>query len=456
MATEGCRSSDCDRPLRELHGCSGKKRRINSDANLLISKLGDDLLVEIMIRLPNPRFACRCKLVCQRWRSVISRTRFNRRFVSHRLTMNPNDLKLMVLSFLPPMPNGVEDRDALKVLDCKNDLVLCGFWDTHSDDKMHSRSYLVCNLFTKQWNAIPLAPKKSVIYGAPVARLVCEPQASVYYSGDRFRVVCIYHQIFPTSFVRLDVFCSESGEWTKDALVRKGHHRLGIKSVVSCNGELFWKYFEYPRSGVQFVAGFNPFRFDLPPTSIDVSAFLAKPRWSIAVCQDALHVIVLENEVPPFRSSVWRLEEDHKSWRKQCEGLVNKTSKCGNYEAGGFYQPFLHPQKPEIVFFNQFDIGNDNNVILCCDLRRGELEFFTKLEEILEASHFLVFHPRVSRWFTQIPEFEKLRGMHKSGDPRTPSLNNEQFSIRLGVPAKVRRAARSTRRKLQVLVSKQQ
>ncbi|CAI0412393.1 unnamed protein product, partial [Linum tenue] len=129
--------------------------------------------------------------------------------------------------------------------------------------------------------------------------------------------------------------------------------------------------------------------------------------------------------------------KDRKSWRKQCEGLVvNLKTKCGNYQVRGFYQPFLHPQKPEIVFFNWLDSYSYGNVVFCCDLRRGELELFTKLEERPEASHFMVFNPRASSWFTPIPEFEKARGNHKSGDQPTSSFNNEQCSIQHGVPTK--------------------
>ncbi|CAI0412391.1 unnamed protein product [Linum tenue] len=423
MAAERCRNSDSDRPL-------GRKRRriISSDAR--INNLGDDLLVEILFRL-HPRIACRCKLVCQLWRSVISAASFNRLLVSRLQTMSPNDLKLMVLSFIPPMPNGVEDRDALKVLDCDRDLVLCGFWDTENMDKKHGRAYLVCNPFTKQWNALPLAPRKLAAYHSSVSRLVCEP------SGYRFRVVCMYVvRAFPSSSIRLDLFCSESGNWTKDALVRDSHSRLSTKSLVSCNGELFWTYFEpRPMDVHQSLAVFNPFRLDLPPTSIDVSAFLAKPQWTSTVCQDALHLVVQENKCVPVRLSVWRLGKDRKSWRKQCEGLVKLKTKCGNYEVRGFYQPFLHPQKPEIVFFNWLDSYKFGNVVLCCDLRRGELELFTKLEERPEASHFMLFNPRASSWFTPIPDFDEARGKQKSGDQPTSSFNNEQCSIRHGVPS---------------------
>ncbi|CAI0412662.1 unnamed protein product [Linum tenue] len=145
-----------------------------------------------MFRL-HPRIACRCKLVCQLWRSVISAASFNRLLVSRLQTMSPNDLKLMVLSFIPPMPNGVEDRDALKVLDCDRDLVLCGFWDTENMDKKHGRAYLVCNPFTKQWNALPLAPRKLAAYHSSVSR-----------SGWLHRVQCSSGSRFTFDYSSID------------------------------------------------------------------------------------------------------------------------------------------------------------------------------------------------------------------------------------------------------------
>ncbi|CAL1391046.1 unnamed protein product [Linum trigynum] len=67
----------------------------------LISKLGDDLLVEILIRgLLNPRLACRSKLVCKQWSSLISSPSFNRRFVSHRQSRSAGEPPLTP-SFLP-------------------------------------------------------------------------------------------------------------------------------------------------------------------------------------------------------------------------------------------------------------------------------------------------------------------------------------------------------------------
>ncbi|CAI0546602.1 unnamed protein product [Linum tenue] len=54
-----------------------------------IGRLGDDdLLVEILIRLPDPRSAFRCKSICKRWNSLISAPYFSRRFLSHHRALS--------------------------------------------------------------------------------------------------------------------------------------------------------------------------------------------------------------------------------------------------------------------------------------------------------------------------------------------------------------------------------
>ncbi|CAI0463960.1 unnamed protein product [Linum tenue] len=61
----------------------------------LLSKLGDDPLVVILIRLPNPRSSCLSKTVCKSWRTLISDPSFDRRFISHHQTRS---LKHMIVS----------------------------------------------------------------------------------------------------------------------------------------------------------------------------------------------------------------------------------------------------------------------------------------------------------------------------------------------------------------------
>ncbi|CAL1359229.1 unnamed protein product [Linum trigynum] len=149
-----------------------------------------------------------------------------------------------ILSFLP-VPDELADRWYFRIFDSFKDLVLCGFQETPRIHSEFSRSLFVCNPFTKQWVALPLAPEiaSSSRIGSFVARLVCEPLTCssnveldlgegrpplVYCSAYRFRVLCIYQMMKST---RVDVFCSESGECTKEALVLDEHYQL-----LACNG----------------------------------------------------------------------------------------------------------------------------------------------------------------------------------------------------------------------------
>ncbi|CAN0853124.1 hypothetical protein LINGRAHAP2_LOCUS5537 [Linum grandiflorum] len=430
MATENC-ISDCALPQTGLRGRPGKRKRISAEANLPIRKsrgrprkLTPKLIEEILIRLPNPRSASRSKLVCKRWNSLISSPRFNRRFVSHHQTMNhrpmpfdTHQLRPIMLSFLPPMPASA--RDDLRVLDCNKDLLLCGFSDIGCEDGERSRTYLVCNPFTKQWIALPLAPRKHGPYMLPAARLVCEPLISnklylggketLVYSEYRFQVVCIYQVCEPKVAIKLDVFCSQSGEWTKEVVICDDHVRTGSKSVVSCNGELFWKYIERSDPSKVLLAVFNPFRLDMPPTPIDASAFLVYPHWFISASQGVLNVITIENETAAYRSSVWRLEEDRKSWTKQRWILLAKQLVLGEYD--GCYQPFLHPHKPEIVFFYRTPYKY-TNFLMSCDMGRRKLELVAKVESPQDVLYLQMFQPKVSGWATPIPRYEELRGMY--------------------------------------------
>ncbi|CAL1365842.1 unnamed protein product [Linum trigynum] len=167
MATEN-NSSASDVPV----GVSMKLQILSE-----ISTLGDDLLIEILIRLPSPKFACRISTVCKRWSSLISSPRFNRSFVSHHesinelhppLVLSSEDQQSIIQGFVP-MPS-VDHELRFAVLDSFQDLLLCGFQMPEDLDDEFRRSYFVCNPFTKQWIALPLAPCRPTRCSGLVAR----------------------------------------------------------------------------------------------------------------------------------------------------------------------------------------------------------------------------------------------------------------------------------------------
>ncbi|CAI0400168.1 unnamed protein product, partial [Linum tenue] len=198
-----------------------------------ISKLGDDLLEEILIRLPNPKSTCNCKPVYKRWNSLISSPYFNRRFLSHhqssnketplRLTSN-DPLSSSILSFLP-----VPD-------------VLCGFqgswWE---EDGELLRSFLICNPFTKKWVALPLAPEKinssnettkvKLVYQEALkanSTLDLGDGQVFLYSEYQFHVLIGYEAHTMTGTCSdLQVFCSKSRKWSRK-------ERIVYCSLIRC------------------------------------------------------------------------------------------------------------------------------------------------------------------------------------------------------------------------------
>ncbi|CAL1398325.1 unnamed protein product [Linum trigynum] len=418
---------------------------------MTISNLGDDLLVEILIlSFPNPRSACRSKSVCKRWKTLISSPRFNRRFVSHHQSINEpkppilvasNDPESVIRGFLPtpaPSANRYGRPQPFIVFDSFDDLLLCGFAEAgeiRSHDEIF-RSYLLCNPFTKQWVALPLAPERPVGYKSLVPSLVCDSninldlgdgQVFTHSSDYRFRVVCMYQHNDST---KLDVFCSEIGEWMKEALVLDGILKPPRIDIVSCNGAVFLSYLRAQASVYEpCVVAINPFRLDAPPTPIDVTTPLFDKQWSwnISVSKGALHMIVYEDHGTTLTIcagivlSVWRLDDgDHLTfWRKVCEGPV----RLGNFRLPSMcFVAALHPEKPEIVFFQHLDSGPEGGQLSCNLGTGGEIEFVSELQYFLR---WRMFQSKVYCWYTPIPRYQVLRGMYDGSYSCWVQGNNE-------------------------------
>ncbi|CAI0557017.1 unnamed protein product [Linum tenue] len=148
------------------------------------------------------------------------------------------DYYLSILLTLVTVPPGVETDFC--VCDSFEDLVLCGFDEAEGPNGEFGRTFFIYNPFTKLWVALPLAPTRPEGYFQMEARLVCEPRQSidldlVVYSEYRFRVVCMY---LLRQSIYLDVFCSESREWTSRALVLDGFLRLRDPHLISWNGDV--------------------------------------------------------------------------------------------------------------------------------------------------------------------------------------------------------------------------
>ncbi|CAL1362986.1 unnamed protein product [Linum trigynum] len=333
---------------------------------------------------------------------------------------------------LSPVPN--EALPALRAFDCFKDLLLCGFADLFGE---LGRSYLICNPFTNQWIALPLAPKQPEGgYNGSAVVLACqprttssskynfvqqlgdeaEPEPAFVYSEYRFRVVCHFQCC---DNMMLYVFCSESRKWTK--VFFKHAVKRAWTNVTWWNGRMFWMHLHYI-SLCKKLAAYDPFRLDIAPEFMHVPSILwsalCKGCGNFSVSQGAFHIVILEVEsVGDFSRdalTVWRLEEDTGNWNLQYELVLKTTTSSssslwGDYELNKCSVLDLHPEKPEVVFFKYL-----NDCVFSCNLRTGtgEPEFFSAVNLKCYEPGWRALHPRVSCWPTPIPSYEDLRGMY--------------------------------------------
>ncbi|CAL1372892.1 unnamed protein product [Linum trigynum] len=406
-----------------------------------MTQLQDDLLVEILARLPDARSAFRCRPICKRWRSLISDPLFRRRFLSHKqsesggysggeqsLVLSSHDAQSVTMSFLP-VPDDL--RPYFSVLSSCEDLVLCGFdvsKKSGGDDQDESvrRMFFVCNPFTKQWVALPLAPAEKDRPFSTVS-LVCQSDGKVRAFIDRFRVVCFSGSGYAPD---VDLFCSESGEWTKYALNPNRGKRLQLREQLltlneECflttawfNGKLHW----------QTIAGhkiyvWDPFRPDAPTTFMDGKLVDLDQVW---ISQGALYIVNFTQFL-----YVWRLGErdgditGRKLYAsvplKACKFVGSNSEKYSHLKWKLHGVCALHPNDPDIVFleFSHRELCTrpqlwtqrelcTHRVLFSLNIRTAELTFVA--EQTSDAERWRVFHPRFTCWPSPIPNYEKLQG----------------------------------------------
>ncbi|CAI0407908.1 unnamed protein product [Linum tenue] len=329
-----------------------------------MTQLQDDLLVEILARLPDARSAFRCRSVCKRWRSLISDPLFRRRFVSHKqssggeqsLVLSSHDAQSVTMSFLP-VPDDL--RPYFSVLSSCEDLVLCGF---DVSKKSVRRTFFVCNPFTKQWVALPLAPAadRQAEKDCPLSTvIVCQSDGKGRALIDRFRVVCFSGSGHAPD---VDLFCSESGEWAKYALDPNRclkNKRLQLREQLLAfnaewflttawfNGKLHWQTIVGHK-----IAVWDPFRPESPPTFIYGELVDLDQVW---ISQGALYMVNFTQFL-----YVWRLEErdgditGRKLYAsvllKACKFVGSNSEKYSHLKWKLHGVCALHPNDPDIVF----------------------------------------------------------------------------------------------------------
>jgi len=160
---------------------------------MTISVLTDDLLVEIVSRLPLKSF-CHFKCVCKTWLSFLSDPHYRQKLprtpvgvlyqnfehgsAIHLARLPSSDKHIdTTLSFVPCYDHPIELKD------CSNGLILCYHGGTHSKEIFDA---IVCNPATQEWMALPnTEPRSDVLFYANI-KLCFDPLWSQHFYVFKF------------------------------------------------------------------------------------------------------------------------------------------------------------------------------------------------------------------------------------------------------------------------------
>ncbi|XP_030461490.1 F-box protein At5g07610-like [Syzygium oleosum] len=214
----------------------------------------DDVLASILVRLPL-KALLRCKLVCRRWRHLVSdpvfvsgysrrhaRLRssgfYLQRFLFYRLYSS-----LKFVSCDPPeeaptggpspcsgadhsLANLIEDENGVFVRHSCNGLLLCSSFRCHEDDRI----YYICTPPTRQFLPLP-SPDCRTVFGINVA---FDPAKALY------RLVCVADSEVSARHRQILVCSSHFGGWRKSGKPFPVSDELLFNRGVFWNGGLHW------------------------------------------------------------------------------------------------------------------------------------------------------------------------------------------------------------------------
>ncbi|XP_004295646.1 PREDICTED: uncharacterized protein LOC101310788 [Fragaria vesca subsp. vesca] len=250
--------------------------KISKSTDVIVSF--DDLLVEILCRLPSKEFVFQCKCVSKHWLSLISDPYLIGRFLHLQRFHNQTPTARTLIDrrgkeFLTPSSSnmlsplfkrlmsfhGLEEKPY--VVATSNDLVLCCRTPCHQNQ----REFYICNPCTRQWIALP--PTTRCCKYAPVGFIFdryYEEEDSTTSSTNSFvnirkDYMCKVVRILPqdlaaTSFDLMGqhfskfivhVFSFETGEWRESFESSLRSITITDSNSVAYNGMLYWTYWAY-------------------------------------------------------------------------------------------------------------------------------------------------------------------------------------------------------------------
>ncbi|KAM6546678.1 hypothetical protein CsatB_027414 [Cannabis sativa] len=260
------------------------------------SNLNDDILLEILLRLPDFKCIVECAYVCKRWFSIISHSKayFSRRFNyyhRHKRLSNSSQSSspslpftlLFTHSYLPEFNLSMEYfSERSKILDygqipalqfllsSKNRAYI---WSSFEDlllvELFPGQRFCICNPFTRQLVVLPKPPDPFHEYEYSRSFYLQRRYALVVsdYSKTQYKVVKISMGTvdsisIPPHLLHLTIFSSETGQWSHSTLnfpemLTIFNESEDRTAIVGSNGVIYWPY------GLRKTEGIVAFALDV-------------------------------------------------------------------------------------------------------------------------------------------------------------------------------------------------
>ncbi|KAJ4825248.1 hypothetical protein Tsubulata_029960 [Turnera subulata] len=361
-----------------------------------INDLDEELLSEILKRLPSAKQTTACKLVSKNWCSLISTPFFVSRFVDHYHKRHPDEptpyafittsfgddcAKLFVhdhayksseslmklASYLPSTYHPGLKYCLSKIITSCNDLLLCS-------SQLHSKLYYIFNPQTKK--AMPLPPFTTEDPSPLIVGLVCHNQK------QSFRVVRI-REVESTSklLIAVETYCREVNKWDEVVLEpRPDQFRFGYSSCklgfTYSTSAFSWNGFMHWLSKDNKTVVYNPYK----PGLFSMIDNPASGNGCLGASQGSLVFFLLVDMGDASAAQIWELTDYNTTqWiikhsvplKQLCKSLKDPLvfdSEDPSELTKDLKLLSVDPNENHIVYLANF------GKLYLCDLKRKELE----------------------------------------------------------------------------------
>ncbi|KAJ0837469.1 putative F-box domain-containing protein [Helianthus annuus] len=285
----------------------------------------DDLLTEILLRLPAPSIL-RFKSVSKNWRLLLSQKHFTQRF--DKISKSPTGLiatdKYVPFDVenpsTPPFRclDSYFDRPDVEIMQSCNGLLLCV---TRPKGRNGANKYYVFNPTTKQLALIPPVPRdRSAIWFMGLA----------FHQTDcvRYKVICVLYVWPGVDSYQIQVYSSDTKEW-KISIESFSASIPIIRHGVYWNRAVYWaslfdnrNYWFFKIDDQQLHTLPLPLGL-IPSDSEVVRKYLGESRGH-------LHLIAYKNfQGDMLHLNVYEMLSDHSGWFVKYQLQLNRISKYG-------------------------------------------------------------------------------------------------------------------------------